>query len=211
MNSSLLVPPVSMDGPLTQFARCLLEDGRIVSHGAVHLQRPSNEDLDAAGRVVRSAAVRIRQNLPRSCPEIDLRAAMTGVLTVAWASAVYLDRLIDSVEMPDWLMDRQPAIDHGGGMDMGIDVAGRLMADLRRRIAEAGPDDALLIPLDRWMSRWPLSCVGSPVVPEAADWNRVIRHAGLRRVMMDRIVLRRDESLMRRDDVASILKREGIE
>jgi hypothetical protein len=69
----------------------------------------------------------------------------------------------------------------------------RFLPDLYRLAHNKSPDDPLCKRLRAWADAWPLSSVGMSQA-NPTDVGPVCEHAGLLRLYVDRIVIRRDAS-----------------
>ncbi len=144
-------------------------------------------------------------HFPGAQPAWHAEAAESAARWLSAAAMCLADRTIDEVTMVRLLAP--PATPESAAEHYSADLCLRYLPDLHDLARSTSEDDPLVRSFVEMGERFSLSAAGMPgesVAPAA-----VLEHAGLRRLYLDRLTVRRDAARLRHSAIAN-LAREGL-
>lgn len=157
--------------------------------------RPTSPaDQPAVLALIRQADQMARLDAPATAPPLDENAAHWGLSVLAWSVSLLVDRANVSTWLPQVLVGQEPSA-QSASHHWSVDLTLRYFGEVLLRAKSAAPDDALVPELTNIAARWPLASVGTQLSWNAERGSIILNDPCLRRVLLDRIVLRRDKVL----------------
>ncbi|MCC9598971.1 hypothetical protein LOC67_00255 [Stieleria sp. JC731] len=179
------------DAPLADFLRDLFTEGRARTRGGLHLERADQNDRQLAAEVLTKASITAAWEAPGNAPGFRLEAAMWAAEAFAWACGMLIDRAETMTEMPGWLAELTPQ-PRSVEEHWSVDLVFRFGFDLVKRSESISLDDDFHQELMKLFSLWPLSAVGMKIEHDENACNIVFADSSLRKIMVDRVLLRQD-------------------
>lgn len=180
--------------PLCEFLTELLQEGRAIVRGDLHVTPPDRNDLERVGALLEEVGRAAAADAPGRAPALDLPVALWAAESFAWACGMLVDRSQTDVSLPKRITKQMPAAT-SASHHWSADLVFRFASDLVKRCQKIGDDDPLFPELVKLFSPWPLACVGSSVQPRQASLDVVMADDCLRTMLVDRIIVRRDTAL----------------
>lgn len=177
--------------PLADFTQLLLEEGRALTRGDLHLQRASEADREATAMFLVTANEQAVWDAPFAPPSFNVEVAVWSAEAFAWACGMLIDRAETDTAVPDWLAKKVPQ-PNDPSHHWSVDLVFRFGRDLFQRSARLAEEDAFHKHLSDLLSAWPLACVGTPIENPNASIGVLTQHPCLRTLFIERIVLVRD-------------------
>lgn len=187
--------------PLSEFLTDLLQEGRAIVRGELHLHAPARADSQRAKELLNSVAVAAAADAPGTPPPFDPSIALWSAEAFAWACGMLIDRSQTDVQLPKRISGRIPKASSASA-HWSADVVFRFAGDLIRRSERIGTEDPLYQEFVRLFSPWPLATVGSSIEKRPAALEVVISDVCLRTMLVDRIILQRDTDLAQAEPLA---------
>ncbi len=192
------------DEPLAAFVKAL-------GDGAVAIVSRGNDPISATD--YQTVALQMvhwdrvaRQHAPPGPPPLCVQAATWGVEVLRFACHKILDRLDTDTALPKRLVAGEPSgkqACHHWSVDLGM----RFWADVVRRSELVDALDPLRTTLHAISQRWPLSAIGTETENDGERFEIVWGDASLRRMYVDRVMLRGDGERAREPRVAASIER----